>query len=92
QRIGGAIGTALLATIFYQVLRHSGGDYASAVSEALLCAGGFMLLALLLASAELVGRRRPVSNRLEPTPRHGGRLDQSGHMHAFDPSFTVGEK
>jgi EmrB/QacA subfamily drug resistance transporter len=65
QRIGGAIGTAVLATIFYHVLIATGRDYATAVSDALLCACGLMLLALLLAIAELTRRRRL---RPEPTP------------------------
>lgn len=57
QRIGGAIGTAVLATVFYRVLIGTGHDYATAVSDALLGACGLMLLALLLAIAELVRRR-----------------------------------
>jgi len=55
QRIGAAIGTAVLATIFYRVLTQS--DYATAVSDALLCASGLMLLALLIATADLVRHR-----------------------------------
>jgi EmrB/QacA subfamily drug resistance transporter len=57
QRIGGAIGTALLATIFYHELARSGHAYPMAVSLALWCATGLMLLALLLAMAELARRR-----------------------------------
>jgi EmrB/QacA subfamily drug resistance transporter len=63
QRIGSAIGTALLASVFYRVLTGSGHAYPTAVSDALLCACGLMLLALLLAIAELRHRRRD-----EPTP------------------------
>ncbi|HEV2927795.1 MAG TPA: MFS transporter [Propionibacteriaceae bacterium] len=62
QRIGSAIGTAVLATIFYQVLTRSARDYATAVSDALLSACGLMLLALLIAIADLV-RHRPRSGR-----------------------------
>jgi EmrB/QacA subfamily drug resistance transporter len=58
QRIGAAIGTATLATIFYHVLTHSGHDYSTAVSDAVLSASGFMLLALLMALAELTRSRR----------------------------------
>jgi EmrB/QacA subfamily drug resistance transporter len=58
QRVGAAIGTAVLATIFYQVLTQSGRDYATAVSDTLLCASGLMLLALSIASADLA-RHRP---------------------------------
>jgi EmrB/QacA subfamily drug resistance transporter len=57
QRIGGAIGTAALATIFYHLLS-STGDYAAAVSDALLIAAGLMLLAMLIAIADLVQHRR----------------------------------
>jgi hypothetical protein len=57
QRIGGAIGTAALTTIFYQVLIRTGSDYPAAVADALLAAVGFMVLALLLALAE--ARHRP---------------------------------
>ena len=60
QRVGAAIGTAVLATIFYHVLTQSGRDYATAVSDTLLCASGLMLLALSIASADLV-RHRPRS-------------------------------
>jgi hypothetical protein len=53
QRIGGAIGTAALAAIFYHVLIRTGNDYPVAVSDALLATSGFMLLALLMALAVL---------------------------------------
>ncbi|MCW2569642.1 MAG: major facilitator superfamily 1 [Mycobacterium sp.] len=58
QRIGAAIGTAVLAAIFYQVLIRTGRDYPAAVYDALLCASGVMLLALLMAVAELVRRHQ----------------------------------
>ncbi|MCW2705840.1 MAG: transporter [Blastococcus sp.] len=58
QRIGSAIGTALLATVYYHALTGSGGRFAAAVSDALLCAAGLMLLALVIAVAEVI----------EPTP------------------------
>jgi EmrB/QacA subfamily drug resistance transporter len=65
QRIGSAIGTAALASIFYAVLARTGRDYPVAVSDTLLCASGIMLLALLLATTELVRRR---ARGEEPTP------------------------
>ena len=68
QRIGGAIGTATLAGVFYLVLASTGRDYSVAVSDTLLCASGIMLLALLLAVTELV-RRRPLGQQPRPTPR-----------------------
>jgi hypothetical protein len=57
QRIGAAIGTAVLATVHYDALTGSGRDFAAAVSDALLCAAGLMLLALVIAVAELIERR-----------------------------------
>jgi MFS family permease len=60
QRVGAAIGTAVLATIFYRVLTQSGRDYATAVSDTLLCASALMLLALLIASADLLRHRSQV--------------------------------
>jgi EmrB/QacA subfamily drug resistance transporter len=59
QRIGSAVGTAVLATVYYQVLTGTGQDHSAAASDALLAACGFMTLALLLAVAELArGSRR----------------------------------
>ena len=69
QRIGGAIGTAVLATIFYQGLTRSAHDYGTAVSDALLCASGLMTLALLIAAADLV-RQRPHSRQPRDTPEN----------------------
>jgi EmrB/QacA subfamily drug resistance transporter len=57
QRVGSAIGTAGLATLFYHVLADTGHDYPAAVSVALLCAGGAMLLALVLAVVDLTRQR-----------------------------------
>ncbi len=71
QRIGGAIGTALLATIFYRELARTGHAYAAAVSDALLWASGLMTLALLLAIVELTRRRRrPEGPAPAPHPEH----------------------
>jgi EmrB/QacA subfamily drug resistance transporter len=63
QRVGAAIGTASLTTIFYHVLLTSGRNYLTAVSDAVLASAGFMALALLLAFAELTRRRAA-----EPVP------------------------
>jgi EmrB/QacA subfamily drug resistance transporter len=75
QRIGGAIGTAVLATIYYHVLAGTGSDYSAAVSDAVLSASGFMLLALLMAVTELMRRRhRPTPSAPDtppaPQPHH----------------------
>jgi hypothetical protein len=75
QRIGSAIGTAALAGVFYMVLAATSGDYSAAVSDALLCASGVMLLALLLAVAELA-RRRPFSQPPAPSRRPEHHLHQ----------------
>ena len=58
QRIGSAIGTAVLATIFYRVLTSSARDYPRAASDALLCASALMFMALLIAIVDLVRHRR----------------------------------
>jgi hypothetical protein len=72
QRIGAAIGTALLASIFYRILTTSGHAYPKAVSDALLCACGLMLL----ATAELRHRRSRRRERPAPTPE-----PQHQHLH-----------
>jgi MFS family permease len=69
QRIGAAIGTAVLATIFYHLLASTGHDYAAAVSDTLLCATGLMLPALLIAIAELVRRGPGRLDQPAPVPR-----------------------
>jgi MFS family permease len=68
QRIGSAIGTALLATVYYDALTGGGHGFGAAVSAALLCAAGLMLLALLIAVGELIGERR---GSLPPAPPGG---------------------
>ena len=66
QRIGSAIGTALLATVYYHVLTGGGEDFAAAVSVALLCAAGLMMIALVITAGELAGEHR---RRRSPLPR-----------------------
>ena len=56
QRLGAATGTAVLATVFHHAVT-SGGGYPTAVSDALSCAAGSMLLALLVSVGELLRRR-----------------------------------
>jgi MFS family permease len=68
QRIGGAIGTAFLATVYYRALTGSRGDFGTAVSDALFCATGLLLLALLIAVGELIERRHRV---VSPVAREG---------------------
>jgi len=76
QRIGSAIGTAVLAMVFYRVLTSTGHDYPAAISDALLCASGLMVLALLVAVAELLRRRAHRLDESAPTPRPEHHLDQ----------------
>jgi EmrB/QacA subfamily drug resistance transporter len=73
QRLGAAVGTVVLATVFYHVLTASGRDYSVAVSDTLLCTCGLMLLALVIAVVEL-GRRGwrrldPFAPLRDPVPR-----------------------
>ena len=67
QRIGGAIGSAVLVTLYYHELRHTSGGFGVAVSDSLLYASGCMILALGMAVAELEGRRHR-----EPPAGHAG--------------------
>lgn len=53
QRIGAAVGTAVLATVFYALVP----AYPAAISAALLTAVGFVALALVVAVLELRARR-----------------------------------
>jgi EmrB/QacA subfamily drug resistance transporter len=71
QRIGGAIGTAMLVGVFTVVLTDTGGNYPTAVSDTLLCAAGVMLIGLGIAVAELA-RRRSVGELTPPAlcPEH----------------------
>ncbi|MGH3752376.1 MAG: MFS transporter [Pseudonocardiaceae bacterium] len=56
QRIGSAIGTAVLAAVFYGVVSQ-GGRYQNAIAAALLTATAFVCLALLVAVRELRAAR-----------------------------------
>lgn len=63
QRIGSAIGTALLASVYYSTLAAPGRSAGSAVFVALLCAVGVVLMALLLAVLDLRREaRRPLNS------------------------------
>jgi MFS family permease len=59
QRIGSAIGTALLAAVFYWVVGQH-GQYHAAIAVALLTGTGFVCLALLVGVLELRMRRHRV--------------------------------
>jgi EmrB/QacA subfamily drug resistance transporter len=70
QRVGSSIGTAVLAAFFYQVLVRTGNDYATAVSDALLGAAGFLVLALVLALTQATRRSRGNPAQPEHQPDH----------------------
>jgi len=59
QRIGTAIGAALLSTIFYQQLAGHANAYHGAISDVLLYASAVMAVALLLAVVDLARHGRP---------------------------------
>jgi hypothetical protein len=67
QRIDSAIGTSVLAAVFYGVLS-PGGHYQNAIAAALLAAMGFGCLALLVAVLELRARRRRAALVCVPVP------------------------
>jgi EmrB/QacA subfamily drug resistance transporter len=71
QRVGSSVGTALLAGVYYTVLGLPGRTAGSAIFVALLCAVGFVLIALVLAVVELVriGDRRMIRR---PVPEAAG--------------------
>jgi len=71
QRVGSSVGTALLAGVYYTVLGVPGRTAGSAIFVALLCAVGFVLIALVLAVVELVriGDRRMIRR---PVPEAAG--------------------
>jgi EmrB/QacA subfamily drug resistance transporter len=66
QRIGTALGAALLSTIFYRQLARHSDAYHLAISDVLLCAAAVMVVALALASVDLARHRRPVAATTDP--------------------------
>jgi MFS family permease len=71
QRIGSAVGTAVLASPFYAVLGRTADDFGRAVWITLLGAVGFMLLALFAAAVEPWRRqRREIPEPERPRPTH----------------------
>jgi MFS family permease len=81
QRIGSAVGTAVLATIFYHLLGRGGNDYPTAVRDTVLAASALMVLALLLAVADLAGHHRRTSREaVGPAATHPGLAVPSGSL------------
>jgi hypothetical protein len=76
QRVGSAIGVAVILAQFFATLGTSRGDYGQALSVALRTTIGFIVVALLFAIADLVrrsGRTRhpePQHAAPEPVARH----------------------
>jgi EmrB/QacA subfamily drug resistance transporter len=70
QRIGSAIGTAVLATIFYRLLSSNGNDYSTAVQGALVAAAVGMALALIIAIVDLVRHERRRVPAVERSEEH----------------------
>ena len=63
QRIGAAVGSAVLVTIFYHQLSQVGEAYSVAISHTLLYAAGFMMLALSLAIVDLARQEQRSGHR-----------------------------
>ena len=66
QRVGSAIGVAIVLALFFERVRSSNGDFAEALSYSLHVTIGFVLVALVLGIADLVRRAR----EMDPTPKN----------------------
>jgi hypothetical protein len=66
QRLGAAVGTAVLATVFHHAVTSGGRGFPVATSDALSWATGFMLLALLSIVQLIRQGHRPEPRALEP--------------------------
>jgi EmrB/QacA subfamily drug resistance transporter len=71
QRIGAAVGTAVLAAVFYTVVG-AGHGYPAAVAAALLTAAAFMVMSLVVSLVELRARRSWTPTPAEPVPATPG--------------------
>ncbi|MDX6276082.1 MAG: hypothetical protein QOJ72_210 [Nocardioidaceae bacterium] len=58
QRVGSAIGVAIVLALFFERIASTGGDYAAAMSYSLHVTIGFVLVALLMGVVDLVRRTR----------------------------------
>ncbi len=68
QRIGAAVGTALLAAVFYATVGASGGRYPAGLAVALFSAVGLVLVALVVAVVDFRGNSG--KSKLENFPAH----------------------
>ncbi|MCL3817557.1 MFS transporter [Aeromicrobium wangtongii] len=66
QRVGSAIGVAIVLALFFERVRSTRGDFADALSYSLHVTIGFVLVALLLGIADLARRARDA----RPTTDH----------------------
>jgi hypothetical protein len=57
QRVGSAIGVAVVLAQFFAALARSGGDYGEALSVSLRTTVGLVVMALVVAVIDLVRRR-----------------------------------
>jgi MFS family permease len=74
QRVGSAIGVALVLAQFFSALRSEHGDFAAALSTSMHTTVGFVVLALALGVVELVVSARRRSGQ-EPVPSVSARAD-----------------
>ena len=64
QRVGSAIGIAVVLALFFAALATGDGDYARALSVSLRATVGFVVAALVFATLDLVRRRSDPESRL----------------------------
>ena len=74
QRVGSAIGVALVLAQFFSALRSEHGDFAAALSTSMHTTVAFVVLALALGVVELVVSARR-SGQEEPVPSASARAD-----------------
>jgi EmrB/QacA subfamily drug resistance transporter len=63
QRVGSAIGVAVVLAQFFATLAHSAGDYGEALSVSLRTTVGLVVMALVIAVIDLVRRRTSAERR-----------------------------
>lgn len=73
QRVGSAIGVAVVLAQFFDALASSRGDYADALSTSLRTTIGLIVVALAFALADLARRRSDEGQQEEPAGQPAGR-------------------
>jgi hypothetical protein len=92
QRIGAALGSAVLATVYYHALNHTRGDFRTAVASTLVSAAAFMALALLIAIGEMIIRRRRTRSapvREAAMPPRGSLAAAAAHRSGQSPRLAA---